>query len=101
MIGSINGLGVKGISYGAQAKEVPESTRNGSNRADAIIRAVVDGKPGNVLLLEMQAGAYDTGQYGPAEEDPAVFEATKVAAVANKSVVVAAAGNGNVNLDDP
>ncbi len=100
MVGTNNGLGVKGISHGAQAKVVPEMTINGGgNRADAIIRAVYDGKPGDVILLEMQTWVCGTEEYGPAEEDQAVFEATKVA-VANKRVVVAAAGNGNVNLDD-
>ena len=101
LVGSNNGRGVKGISHGAQAKVVPEMTINGgSNRADAILRAVNDGKPGDVILLEMQDRVCGMGIYGPAEENQAVFEATKVA-VANKFVVVAAAGNGNANLDDP
>jgi len=107
LVGSNNGLGVKGISHGAQAKVVPEWTiKGGWNRADAILRAVINGKPGDVILLEMQIGACggacsaDQIGCGPAEEDPTVFETTKVA-VANKFVVVAAAGNGNVNLDDP
>jgi hypothetical protein len=58
LVGSNNGLGVKGISHGAQAKVVPEWTiKGGWNRADAILRAVINGKPGDVILLEMQIGA--------------------------------------------
>ncbi len=38
LVGSNNVYGVKGISHGAQAKVVPEQTRDGDNRADAITR---------------------------------------------------------------
>ncbi len=107
LVESNNGLGVLGISYGAQAKVVPEWTINGGfNTADAILRAVYDGKPGDVILLETLTGACggicgeDQFGCGPSEEAQDVWEATRIA-VANKFVVVAAAGNGNVNLDDP
>ena len=93
MIGAYNGIGVQGISDMAKAKVVPESTWMGHNRANAIIRAVNDGKPGDVILLEMQVLACGVN-YGPTEDDLSVFEATKVA-VENGMVVVAAAGNGN------
>ena len=108
MVGTLNGFGVTGISPGAKARVAPEQTIFlGRNRANAILLAVFDGKPGDVILLEMQT--FSCGlpkddvwgdRYGPAEEDLTVFEATRVA-VANGFVVVAAAGNGNVNLDDP
>ena len=107
MIGTSNGFGVKGISYGAKAKVAPENTvLLGVNRANAILLAAKDGKPGDVILLEMQTGACGgaCGEvqvgWGPAEWDKDVFDATKVA-VGNKIVVVATVGNGNVDLDSP
>jgi len=98
-----NGAGVKGASHGADVGLAPERTRLlGSARANAILLAVDDGKPGDVILLEMQAVACGLGDasYGPAEDDLDVYEATKVA-IANGFVVVASAGNGQVDLDDP
>ena len=105
MIGTSNAFGVKGISHGATAKVAPERTNLlGPNRANAILLATNDGKPGDVILLEMQTpvcgGACGNDQKGcgPAEWAADVFEAT-VAAVRKGLVVVAAAGNGDFNLD--
>jgi hypothetical protein len=57
MIGAYNGIGVQGISDMAKAKVVPESAWMGHNRANAIIRAVNDGKPGDVILLLLKIHA--------------------------------------------
>lgn len=52
MVGTPNTFGVKGISHGAKARMAPENTKNlGSNRANAIILAVNDGKAGDIILL--------------------------------------------------
>lgn len=93
-----NNIGVKGISFKAGIGMAPQNTNMGSNRGNAILLAVNDGKAGDVILLEMQTGVCFTGSYGPAEWDQAVFDTTQVA-TANGLVVVAAAGNGNVDLD--
>lgn len=107
MIGVDNGLGVKGISYGAAGAFAPEWTeRADSNRANAILLAANDAKAGDVILLEMQTvvcgNIYpDDGSqegYGPAENALEVFEVTQVA-TANGITVVATAGNGSQNLD--
>lgn len=112
MFGNINTFGVTGISPEANVGVAPEMVRDiatgweDSNRADAIIQCIEDGKAGDVILLEMQAGVCggrcggDQKGCGPAEAAPDVFEATKVAS-ANGFVVVATGGNGNVNLDSP
>jgi len=104
-----NNLGVRGISPDANIGLVPEYLTKGlTKRGEAIIRACKDGKPGDIILLEMQTlvcglvptqNNPDFGK-GPAEDRGDVYEAI-VTAVANGFVVVAAAGNGSVNLDDP
>eukprot|EP00588_Corethron_pennatum_P010861 CAMPEP_0194265604 /NCGR_PEP_ID=MMETSP0169-20130528/787_1 /TAXON_ID=218684 /ORGANISM="Corethron pennatum, Strain L29A3" /LENGTH=540 /DNA_ID=CAMNT_0039006101 /DNA_START=190 /DNA_END=1808 /DNA_ORIENTATION=+ len=97
-----NEIGVSGISPGADIGVAAEYTRNrGTDRANAIMLAVNDGKPGDVILLEMQSGVFCEGGeigLGPAEDKLDVYDATRVA-VGNGRVVVAAAGNGAVNLD--
>ncbi len=98
LVGSNNGLGVTGMAWGANVALAPEYTTNLlGNRANAILLAVNAGQAGDVILLEMQQSACGGG-FGPAEWEQAVFDATTTA-VANGFVVVAAAGNGNVNLD--
>lgn len=107
LVGTSNSFGVTGISPGAKARIAPEQTEQlGSDRANAIMLAVddalKDGIPNDVILLEMQMTACGMlfGIYGPAEEQLDVFDATRVA-VASGIVVVAAAGNGDLNLDHP
>lgn len=66
--------------------------------ANAIILAINDGNPGDVILLETQMYVCGVGAYGPSEFDQTVFDAIQTA-TANGFVVVEAAGNGAVNLD--
>ncbi len=99
LAGSNNGLGVTGMAWGASLALAPEYTTNlAGNRANAILLAVNAGQAGDVILLEMQQEACGGSNFGPAEYEQAVFDATTTA-VANGFVVVAAAGNGSVNLD--
>jgi hypothetical protein len=98
--------GVTGISWGADIGLAPANTTNlGYNPANALLLAVADGAPGDVIVIEQQIGVCglaDPGNTcancGPLEWSQPVFDAIQTA-VANRFVVVEAAGNGGVNLD--
>jgi serine protease len=95
--------GVTGISWGADVDLAPANTRMlGYNPAHAILLAVADGAPGDVILIEQQATVCNlpADRYGPSEWIQSVFDAIRTA-VANGFVVVQAAGNGSVDLDQP
>ena len=99
LIAGDNGYGVTCIAPGAVLGVYPELTfESGSRRPEAILSAADDGVAGDVILLEMQVNDNITGQLGPAELDPAVWMATRVAVDAGLTVV-AAAGNGDLDLD--
>ena len=93
--------GVTGISWGADVGLAPANTANrGYNPAYAILLAVVDGNAGDVILIEQQftVCGLPNFNFGPLEWLSSVFEVIQIA-VANGFVVVEAAGNGGVNLD--
>lgn len=107
LIGDNDTKGVTGISHGANIGLAPRITTNlGNNVANALLLAAADALPGDVILLETQTsvcgkgGCDSTTQNGcgPSEWTQSVFDATQTA-VANRITVVAAAGNGNVDLD--
>ncbi len=85
-----DGKGVTGIGHGASYLFASET---GGHRTDCITDAVAALLPGDVLILEMQTGL----PYKPAEYDPDVHAAVTTA-VGLGIVVVAAAGNGSVDL---
>jgi hypothetical protein len=92
--------GVTGVSWGADVGLAPASTTNlDYNPANAILLSIADGQAGDVILLEQQADVCGV-DLGPAEVSTPVFDAT-VMATANGFVVVAVAGNGAVDLDQP
>jgi hypothetical protein len=91
MAGVDNGLGVTGVCPGASFLFGSES---GWHRTDCIGDAIASLQPGDVLLLEMQAGI---PPYKPVEYDPDIHAAI-VTAVASGIVVVEAAANGGVDL---
>lgn len=94
------GFGLDGIAPEADFHSYPEWTlERGFRRVEAIVAAALGSTVGDVLLLEMQTVG-PGGNYGPAEIDPLVWSAVRVASDAGL-IVVAAAGNGAEDLDAP
>ncbi|MDN5480286.1 MAG: S8 family peptidase, partial [Chryseobacterium sp.] len=101
ILGSVkDNIGLSGAAYSAsQIKGYMEWTTVGYNRASAVSRSINASQAGDIILYEMQTGGKD-GQYCPAEYDSVIWDLTK-AATDSGIIVIAAAGNGNQNLDDP
>lgn len=102
MAGKRNNSGVTGIAYGSTYYVATSRSSSGFDPAGAITTATGSLDEGDILLLEMQADAFSTAgaQYCPSEWNLAVYNAV-VTAVGNGIIIVAAAGNGAQNLDDP
>ena len=101
VLGSRNdGKGTTGIAHGAQILFCAEETEDGWDRPGAISRAASQLSAGDVMLLEMQTFGPVADQLVPAEWEKSVYDVVTTAA-ANGIIVVAAAGNGGMNLDDP
>jgi hypothetical protein len=107
LIADTNTKGITGISWGANIGLAPANTSNlGYNPANAILLAVGNGSAGDIILLEQQSvvcglnadPAVGPVAFGPVEWLSAVFHVIQTA-VAQGIVVIEAAGNGNVNLD--
>jgi len=95
--------GMTGMAHGAAEMllfpEWQSDEYGGYNRIYAVQRSIEESDEGDVIIYEMQTGGcYD--QYVPAEYDNVVWDMTKAASDAG-IVVVAAAGNGEQDLDDP
>ncbi|MDH5036646.1 MULTISPECIES: S8 family peptidase [Chryseobacterium] len=101
ILGSIkDNIGLTGAAYSAsEIKGYMEWTTVGYNRASAVSRSINASQAGDIILYEMQTGGKD-GQYCPAEYDKVIWDLTK-AATDSGIIIIAAAGNGNQNLDDP
>jgi len=94
-----NDFGITGVAREAEIYTYSELTLEGGyNRERAVVAAVENSGPGDVVLLEMQSTCCGRSSYSPAETNPSVWLATKVGTDAGV-VVVAAAGNGNEDLD--
>src|SRR5262249_58437039 len=106
LIGTSDTKGVTGLAPAAAIGLAPaNTTKLGYNPANAILLAVAAGKPGDVIIIEQQiavCGLADPNKTcancGPSEFMQPVFDAVQTA-VANRFIVVEAAGNGGVNLD--
>ena len=90
--------GISGMAYGAQEiVQFPEWQQTGYNRVNAVSQAVAHSIAGDVIIYEMQTGGQGSN-FVPAEFSAPVWDLTKAATDAG-IIVVAAAGNGNENLD--
>lgn len=101
LVATNDDLGVTGIAYDAEVGLAPANTTvGGYNPANAILLATAAAEPGDVILLEQQVISCTSGAFGPIEWLRPVYDAI-VTATANGIVVVAAAGNGALDLDQP
>lgn len=98
LVGGENDYGVTGLVPDAEAYFFPEWTvEEGLRRVTAIANAIATVDPGDVVLLEMQTTGAGGG-FGPAELNLSVWNVVKAGTDAHV-IVVAAAGNGNQDLD--
>lgn len=95
--------GVTGLAHGAAEMVLfPEYTVEfGYNRTLAVTYALANSQQGDVVIYEMQTGGAtdEADNYVPAEYDLTIWDLTKAASDLGV-IVVAAAGNGNQDLDD-
>lgn len=99
MAGLDNLYGVTGLSPDSDVLFFTEwSVEQGLRRETAIASAIAALAAGDIVVLEMQT--WGVSGYGPAELSWSVWHLTKTATDAGV-IVVAAAGNGSENLDDP
>lgn len=94
------GYGISGMVHGAQELILfPEWQQTGYDRANAVTKAIESSVAGDVIIFEMQAVGNGGSTYVPAEYNSLIWTLTK-AATDSGIIIVAAAGNGNQNLDD-
>ncbi len=106
VIAAHNGnYGITGMQHGiSEFKVFPEYTTSGYSRLGAVVAAVNQSLAGDVIIYEMQTGGAaatsDDPNYAPAEYVNSIWDITHAATSAGIHIV-AAAGNGNQNLDSP
>jgi serine protease len=101
MVGINNDYGVTGIAYDAAPKfssPCLNADCSDFSPAEGINNARLATVAGDVILIEQQTGVCGLTAYGPVEWYQATFDAISVA-IASGRIVVEAAGNGSVDLD--
>ena len=100
--GHAGNYGVTGIAHGAtECILFPEWQQTGYNRILAVNLSIQASVAGDIIVYEMQTGGVGAStNYVPAEFNQVIWDLTKAATDAG-IIVVAAAGNGNQNLDHP
>lgn len=99
ILGQHNGYGIQGCAPKAAARGYSFQRSTGrQDRPGTLARMVADSKPGDIILLEMQAGGLAGEEGVPADIDVAIWDLTKQATAAGV-VVLGTAGNGGGNLD--
>jgi hypothetical protein len=106
IVGLKNAYGVTGIAPAATVKLSPANTKESDyDPANAILLAYTNSQPGDVIVIEQQAAVCggtcgnDQMGCGPLEGLKQVHDVIANATALGR-IVVAAAGNGRVNLDD-
>jgi len=98
-VGVDNSYGVCGISHEADAYFFPAWTNErGFAPATTIMNAVATVGPGSIVLLEMQTTIFGGDLFGPMELSNSVWDVVRLASDLGV-IVVAAAGNGDQDLD--
>ncbi|MEZ5962281.1 MAG: S8 family serine peptidase [Planctomycetota bacterium] len=98
MLADKNGYGTTGGVYRARYKF---HSHLSINWASSVNTAAANSQPGDIVVLEVQLPCPVTGSsVCPMEGRQDVFDAVRTATMAGKHVI-AAAGNGNQNLDNP
>ncbi|ASW74812.1 hypothetical protein CJF12_11345 [Chryseobacterium piperi] len=93
-------IGISGTAYNANEYiGFLEWTTNGYDRVAAVTRSINASQAGDIILYEMQTGGQGSN-FVPAEYTNVIWDLTK-AATDSGIIIIAAAGNGNENLDDP
>ena len=100
LIATVDGLGVSGLAPGSDIGMVNANTTDAYAVPEAVEIARQSLAPGDVILVEQQYPVTPgDDDFVASEYWPAVYDAVKLATQSG-IIVVEAAGNGGVNLDD-
>jgi subtilisin family serine protease len=101
LYGHKGNYGISGLAFGAQELILfPEWQDSGYDRINAVTQSIANSTQGDVIVYEMQMNGAgpSTTDYVLAEYNQVIWDLTK-AATDSGIIIVAAAGNGNEDLD--